>query len=438
MYAAPHALAYARRVDHGRIAPVVGERALSWATRAFDRSAPWLVGGLVAFMSAGSVPDWTEPVVLVVALSSGVAAWMGRRRRWPLFVTAAASMLLLALWPAPFVASYYAGTSLRRRGDLIAYAAIGTSLLLVSFVLPTDLGLDLGGAARAEGATNQAAILLFMGLGLVAGLWVRARREVLAGLQDRAERLEREQAARSDQARAEERSRIARDMHDVVAHRVSLMVLHAGALEVNAPDARTAEAAALIRTTGRDALANLRDVLGVLRSRPSSAEHPSLDTGPVDGEYALTPQPTLDDLDTLLEASRAAGVEVSRRDEGVPGPVPLMVQGTAYRVVQEALTNVHKHAGGASTEVVLRQEAGRLHVVVRNDPAPPGTETALPGGRYGLTGLRERVQLLGGTLAAGPRHDGGFVVTVDLPARAEPGSAEAERAPTDGTTGETA
>ncbi|MEQ7007299.1 histidine kinase [Actinopolymorpha sp. B17G11] len=431
-------------MDHGRIAPVVGERALGWASRTFDRSAPWLVGALVAFMSAGSVRDWTEPLILVVAVSSGVAAWMGRRRRWPLFVTGAASMLLLALWPAPFVASYYAGTSLRRRKELIAYAAIGSTILIVSFVLPLGLGLDLGGAERAEGLTNQAAILLFMGLGLVAGLWVRARREVLAGLQDRAERLEREQAARSDQARAEERSRIARDMHDVVAHRVSLMVLHAGALEVNAPDQRTAQAAALIRTTGRDALANLRDVLGVLRSNPSSVEWVSGTQGshaPMTGQsspdagafdaYALTPQPTLDDLDTLLDESRSAGVPVSRRDEGAPGPVPIMVQGTAYRVVQEALTNVHKHAGGAATEVVLTYAAGGLRLVVRNDAPPPGADKALPGGGYGLTGLRERVQLLGGYLVAGPQPDGGFAVTAELPALPQ-----GEHAPKDDSVGE--
>jgi signal transduction histidine kinase len=407
MYAAPHTLAYSRRVDHSRSAPVVGERVMGGASRIFDRSAPWLVGALVAFMSAGSVRDWTEPMILVVALSSGVAAWMGRRRRWPLFVTGAASMLLLALWPAPFVASYYAGTSLRRRGQILAYAVIGSTILTVSYFLPLDLGLDLGGAERPHGLTNLAAILLFMGLGLVAGLWVRARREVLAGLQDRAERLEREQAARSDQVRAEERSRIARDMHDVVAHRVSLMVLHAGALEVNAPDQRTAEAAGLIRTTGRDALANLRDVLGVLRSKPSSVEH------------ALSPQSTLDDLDALLDESRAAGVPVARRDEGAPGPVPIMVQGTAYRVVQEALTNVHKHAGGAATEVVLSYSAGGVRVVVRNDPPSRAGGTPLPGGGYGLTGLRERVQLLGGDLGAGPRPDGGFVVTADLPALPE-------------------
>jgi signal transduction histidine kinase len=399
MYEGTTGFAYAHRVDHGRTAPVIGERALGWVSRGFDRSAPWLVGAGVSLMSVGSVPDWTEPMILMVSVCAGVAAWMARRRRWPLFAAATASLILLAVWPAPFVASYYAGTSLRRRAELIVFTVAGTAVVLTSYVLT----VDLGGAPRVEGATNQWSILLLMGLGLVLGLWVRARRDVLAGLRDRAERLEREQAARSDQARAEERSRIARDMHDVVAHRVSLMVLHAGALEVNAPDQRTAEGAALIRTTGRDALANLRDVLGVLRSSPAKAEN------------ALTPQPTLEDLGALVDGSRAAGALVRLRDEGSARELPLMVQGTAYRVVQEALTNVHKHAGGAASDVILTHLPDGLKVVVRNEPGT-GTGVALPGGGYGLTGLSERVELLGGELAAGPLPDGGFEVVATLPA----------------------
>ncbi|MER7498542.1 histidine kinase [Nonomuraea pusilla] len=172
-------------------------------------------------------------------------------------------------------------------------------------------------------------------LPLVAGLWVGARRQVLAGLRERAARLEREQAARAGQARAQERTRIAREMHDVVAHRVSLIVLHTGALEVSVPDERTAAEIASIRAAGREALANLREVLGVLRAQESPDGH--------------APPPSLADLDRLLGQSRSAGLRVRRRDEGDPRPVPEAAQRAAYRVVQEALTNVHKHVGDATS-----------------------------------------------------------------------------------------
>jgi signal transduction histidine kinase len=192
-------------------------------------------------------------------------------------------------------------------------------------------------------------------------------------------------------------------MHDVVAHRVSLMVLHAGALEVNSPDEHTAAAAALIRTTGREALADLRDVLGVLRSP----------------DAALQPQPVLADLDALIEQSRAVGIQVGRRDEGEARPLAAAVQRAAYRVVQEALTNVHKHAVDAATDVVLRYLPGAFEVTVRNATPvqPPGS---LPASGLGLAGLRERVELLGGEFDALRRIDGGFVVTARLPTDEEP------------------
>ena len=213
------------RVDHTGIGPV-GGRAIERANRLFGLAAPWLAAVLVCLLSLTAVQGWTEPLVLLVAIGSGVGVVLARWRRWPLFATAAASVILLAAWPAGMVASYYAGTSLRRRAEILAYVAVAVPVTVVSYVIP----LDLGGAERVDGLANRVLILLFMGLGLVAGLWVRARRELVAGLHERADRLEREQAARADQARAQERARIAREMHDVVAHRVSLMVLHAGAL----------------------------------------------------------------------------------------------------------------------------------------------------------------------------------------------------------------
>ncbi|MET9020282.1 histidine kinase [Actinopolymorpha sp. NPDC004070] len=390
---------------------VVGERVQRWVARAYDRSAPWLLGVAVCVLSLSTVRDWNAPVVLVLTALTGVAAWMARRRRWPLFATTAAGMLLLGLWPGLLVSAYYAGTTLRRRRELAAFVGGCLALIIPAYTFYSDLGIRMAGCrqpclgtgAQLEGLANKGSALLFVGLGLVLGLWVHARREVLAGLRERAERLEREQAARAEQARAQERARIAREMHDVVAHRVSLMVLHAGALEVNAPDERTARAAELIRGTGREALDNLREVLGVLRAPAGGPPAP------------LAPQPGLDDLDSLLEQSRAAGVEVTRRDEGVPGELPALVGSTAYRTVQEALTNVHKHAPGASAEVVVGHGPEEVSVTVRNDAAR-GPATG-PSGGFGLVGLRERVHLLGGSFCAGPTGRGGFEVVALLPAR---------------------
>jgi signal transduction histidine kinase len=193
-------------------------------------------------------------------------------------------------------------------------------------------------------------------------------------------------------------------VHDVVAHRVGLMVLHAGALEVSLADPDAARQAGLVRQTGREALEELRQVLGVLRDGDGSG--PSLD-----------PQPTLADLDRVVEQSRDARLEVSVAIQGERRRLPATVERTAYRLVQEALTNVHKHAPGAAAEVCLRYGPEWLEVTVRNArPAHrPETGLALAGGGYGLLGLRERVTLLGGTFHAGPRLDGGFEVRASIP-----------------------
>ncbi|MFG1867731.1 sensor histidine kinase [Micromonospora arborensis] len=333
-------------------------------------------------------------IPLVLALLSGWAAGMLRTRRWPLFLAAAVGWLVLAAAAAGVVASYQAG--LRLRGRRLAGFLAGAAVVLAGGVL---IGLEVGGVRRMTTAASGNVLMLavcLVGLPLVFGLWVRARRDTLAALRDRAERLEREQEARADRVRAEERTRIAREMHDVVAHRVSLMVVQAGALEVTALDPATVEAAALIRTTGRQALTDLREVLGVLRQ-----------AGPT-----VVPERGLDALDELIGESRTAGLRVSRRDEGVAAALPATVGRTAYRVVREALTNVRKHAGDAETVVCLRYLPDGLEVLVRNGPSEGGT--TLPGAGQGLLGLRERVELLGGRLEARP-VDGGFLVRALIP-----------------------
>ncbi|MFC4565391.1 sensor histidine kinase [Nocardiopsis mangrovi] len=245
--------------------------------------------------------------------------------------------------------------------------------------------------------------VLVVALPLTAGLWVGARRQLIGNLHERAERLEREQHLLAEQAINGERTRIAREMHDIVAHRVSLMVLHAGGLEVSTAESTTADTAGLIRTTGREALAELREILGVLRSSDDAAP--------------TAPQPVLADLARLIGQWRTAGMPVEWVTTGTPRALPPRLERTAYRMVQEALTNAGKHAPGRPVTVQLGYGERDLEIVVANEPLPdigPAVEPP-PTSGYGLAGLRERIALAGGTLSAGPFPDGGWRVRAVVP-----------------------
>ena len=234
------------------------------------------------------------------------------------------------------------------------------------------------------------------------GRYVVARRNLMANLRERAERTDREQRLLAEQARAEERARLAAEMHDVVTHRVSLMVLQAGAIEVTAADQETRRAAAGLRDAGMQALDELRELVGVFGGE-RTGESPSV--GP--------PAPRAD-LRELVDASAAAGVDVRLSCSGDPDAVPPAVLRTAHRVVQEALTNVHKHAPGGQVRVDVRY-ADTVTVVVTNTAATADPALRQTGSGSGLRGLRERVAIIGGTLHAGPRPDGGFAVRAELP-----------------------
>ncbi|MGW5154302.1 sensor histidine kinase [Nonomuraea wenchangensis] len=352
---------------------------------------------------AGAPSGLPLPVELAVAAAAGLAAWWSRRSWWPLAAVAAAGHVLLLLWPPLLAASYHAGRDLVRGRDVAAYlggcaAVLGASALVGAW----HDGVREVLAAAPGNALFMA--LAVVGLPFALGLWTRARREVRR-------RAEREQILRAEQVRAQERARIAREMHDVVAHRVSLIVLHAGALEVRTGDEEAARTAALIGGIGREALANLRDVLGVLRATDRATDW-APDRRQVE---EVAPPPTFADLDRLLDQSRALGVEVVRHDEGEAREVEPAVGRTAYRVVQEALTNVHRHAAGARTDVRVRYRPEALEVEVRNH-APGSPPAGLPGAGWGLVGLRERVELLGGTLRTSAQDDGGFLVAARIPA----------------------
>ncbi len=318
-----------------------------------------------------------------------VSLWW--RRRWPLAVA------LIAIIPGA-VSAFAAGAGLAAyfniairgtRREIVAITALSIVVGVVfSFVYPDD---------ELSFVLELLLILIITFAALAWGLFTRSQRDLLRSSHERALRLEAEQRAHVEQAREAERRRIAGEMHDVLAHRLSLLSVHAGALEFrpDAPPEEIAAAAAVIRETARDALQDLREVIGVLRE-------------PADG--VAPPQPTLDAIGPLIEESRAAGMRVAARIEASGGDDT--VGRTAYRVVQEGLTNARKHAPAAAVEVTVAA-GDTLVVEVVNRPSAVSVQP-LPGGS-GLIGLAERVELAGGTLEHGRNPSGDYALRATLP-----------------------
>jgi signal transduction histidine kinase len=269
-----------------------------------------------------------------------------------------------------------------------------------------------GSAVPGPGVAGDLLLLAGALLAAVVAAWAlgrfrRLRADQLIALTERARRAEADREQRDRQAAADERARIARELHDVIAHSVTVMVRQAeGGRYVAAKDPAAAAAAlATIAETGRTALTDMRSLLGVLGSEREPA--------------ATQPQPTLDDLPDLVQRLRASGQPVSLRVEGSPQPMDRAAHLAAYRLVQEALTNVVKHAGpDVAAEVVLTwsRQALRLHVTDRG--APPPAADGVPTGGHGLTGMRERLQRVGGRLSVGPGESGGFAVVGEIPTAA--------------------
>jgi signal transduction histidine kinase len=235
------------------------------------------------------------------------------------------------------------------------------------------------------------------------GAYVAARAQLVEALLDRAERAEAAQELQARKAVFEERVRIAGEMHDVVGHRVSLMVLHAGAVEMAAADPpKVQQLADQMQAAGRQALQELRQLVGLLRAEDPAEPAP------------LAPQPTLADLAALVEQSRLAGMDVTLQPVGQVRVLAETVERTAYRVVQEALTNAGRHAPGSRVCVTLDYRPTELAVLVVNRKATRAP-TTVAGRGHGLVGLRERAHALGGQLTADPRLDGGFGVEALLP-----------------------
>ncbi|MFD7701503.1 sensor histidine kinase [Streptomyces caelestis] len=391
----------------------------------------------VPFAREAGIP---VPVGVVFGLLAGSVLLV--RRKWPIAVvlvgvavTPAAMGFLLGL-----VGLYsLAASEVPRRiiGLLAGMQLVG--VLVVMFVrMRQDLAkedVDVG-----DWLVPFASITTALGMTappLLLGLYVGARRRLMESLRERADSLERElqllaerAEERAEWARGEERTRIAREMHDVVAHRVSLMVVHAAALQAVArkdPE-KAVRNAALVGDMGRQALTELREMLGVLRSggdgerRRERASVPLAAVGVAAAAAASRAVdegegPCLSEIEELVGQSAAAGMVVDLSVVGEARSCAREVESTAYRVVQEALTNVHKHAAGAKTYVRLAYRASEIAMQVENEPPPEAASSAgLPSGGNGLVGMKERVSALGGVFVSGPTDAGGFRVSAVIPA----------------------
>jgi len=342
-------------------------------------------------------PLTTPQLVVDVVLGSLCCLLLWWRRRWPLAV-ALASVLVGTLSTSASAAQLLALSSLAVHRSVRPVLGVAALWAPTAIICSIYRGGDPAAAVRVTIPIVIAAVAW--------GMFVRARRQLLFTLRERALRAEADQILRADSARMAERNRIAREMHDVLAHRISLVALHAGALEVrpDLPPTQIRETAALLRSTARQALEELRDVIGVLREEPGQ-------------EAPTSPQPTLADIPRLVEETRRAGVRIDfemRVDN--PDAAPGALGRDAYRIVQEALTNLGKHARSTEGRVRVSGAPDRgLHVSVRNRlSVRVPTGPALPGAGAGLLGLQERVTLAGGVLVHGPDGAGNFVVEADL------------------------
>jgi signal transduction histidine kinase len=377
--------------------------------------------GVLLSERVGRSAGWRDPDALAYLLLAAGPAALLLRRRWPLGVLA----VTLACGLAYAARTYPEGPS-----QLALYPALWTVALTVprrrGWLAATLTAVAVAGAelffygeTMFDGEPLYAAVTVF------AAMWwgeaVRARRAYVAELRDRAERAERTREEEARRRVDEERLRIARELHDVVSHTIGVISVQAGVaahLLERRPD-KAADSLAAIRQASDEALGELHAMLGVLRERDG------------DGGTPLAPAPGLAELDALVAQAAGAGVEVQVSLEGVPRPLPAAVDLACYRVVQESLTNVVRHAGASRAEITVRHDDGRVVVEVTDDGK--GSESAFGrqstdsdrpgragngngGGQgMGIAGMRERARSLGGTLEAGPRPGGGFRVQAVLP-----------------------
>jgi signal transduction histidine kinase len=382
------------------------------ALYAWPRRHPLLLDSLLAlvlFLLGGAMINKVPhrlPLETVVVLAMVIPVVFRRRHPTGAFmVAAAAGALQVVLLSRPFgsdiaiLVLLYTLAAYRPRRISVAGVAVclaGAAVAIARWFLPRP----------AVTPARLGEVFLFFAvptaLAWVLGDSTRYRRGYYRALEERAARLELERDAQAQIAAAAERARIAREMHDVIAHHVSVMVVQAdgAAFALDTAPERSREALGAISRTGRQALTEMRRLLGVLRTADDPAE--------------LAPQPGISQVGDLLEQARASGLPVSFTVEGLPRELPAGADLAAYRVIQESLTNTRKHGGPAtSASVTLRYCEDGLMLTIADD----GRGAAVPAepGGHGLTGMRERVELYGGTVRSGPRPGGGYHVAATLP-----------------------
>jgi signal transduction histidine kinase len=352
--------------------------------------------GISAMVTFTVVADHGE-ILLVVDLALGLVALALSflRRRWPLPIALATTVMAMVSTTAngPAVLASVSVATRRRWMEILPLAVVS---MVTSQFFPVIQQVE-GEPPLLTFVIN----LLAVSVGLAWGMYVGSRRELMTSLRHRAERAEAEQELRAAQSRSNERERIAREMHDVLAHRISQISMHAGALsfrdDLSAEEMR--DSAGVIQAKAHEALTDLRGVLGVLRNGT--------------GELTHAPQPTYADLPTLVDEARESGMAVTLEEALDPDhPVPDLAGRTIYRIVQEGLTNAQKHTPGSTLTITLTgsPEAG-IDVVLHN---PLGFGSATPGAGLGLVGLAERAELRGGRLEHG-RDGAAFVLRGWIP-----------------------
>ena len=368
---------------------------------------------VIALAVATQVEVWVAvvpgPVVVVVLVGLVTTLPLLWRRKFPLL---APVTVFVALASSAFADREFGSVTTGYLAWLAAVWAVGAH----NDVQPAIVGAAFGFATvavatqRDPRVTTENLVNAFLVGGAVwlVALVLQIRASRTAAAEERATRLERDHDERARAAVADERARIARELHDVVAHSVSVMTVQAGAARMllqTAPD-RAAEPLLAVEEAGRQALAELRRLLGILRwdgAEPVTAHQP-----------VLAPQPGLEDLPRLAATVREAGLPVEMIVAGEPRPLAAGIELTAYRIVQEALTNTLKHAGPARAHVTVRHTPNALLLEISDD----GKVSAANGEGHGVVGMRERAALYGGDLQAGPLPGGGFGVRVRLPVEA--------------------
>lgn len=367
-----------------------------------------VIGAVAAVLDvvvrAGRAGGAQTAVWIAAPASVAVVLPLLLRRRFPFAAPAAVWLLATAFsfadgrlvgLPVPYLAGLAAAAMLGNVRDPLK-ARVGLAVVVVGAVTVVHNSPNAG-------TSELFYVPLVFAVAWVAGFLLRGRAEQTEVAEERAARAEAERATAARVAVAEERTRIARELHDVVAHAVSVMVLQVGAVRHKLPDSLGDDRDALrgVEETGRAALTEMRRVLGALRQ---------------DGDVVeMAPQPGLDDLDALLDEVGRAGVPVTLQVEGDAAPLPRAIELSAYRIVQEALTNTLKHAGASRADVVLRYGDADLGIEVCDDGGGAGGAASGNGDGHGLVGVRERVTVYGGEMSAGPAPGGGFRLCARLP-----------------------